>query len=467
MTNLSNCSKILNTYLIIDSDDLFFNYKSCFINLLGTIANAIEDNLISPWNISINDTTHTNTNTSNHNILSQSIRDIIRLLLKLESLDSKHINDTLAILSKILNKNETATDSKLNSLCNIFNNASLYSIFVENNKFVKKYNKKLNYVNVAKLINFVYDLVLLGFYNNTSVFEGYNCTSSNGKGISTDRRFNNVDFTICELISNRVPSKCKFIFVTSLPSVLAEFLTIKEFLPAMSKCCTIVSHLDEVPQSVLKSAFESYKIVSTNDSFISKVKERNNCSAFLQMFNSNQNVVKSMISRPNYRKVDLLSRLDSDVTGTIGSYLQLSNKITLIGTVFPGNGRGWPLLGIPTANLRCENVPHLITGNIGISNDVAGVYIGYAYVAGNSEVARDRKLDAIVSIGFNPHFFGENYSIETYLYHEFRHSLLDQQIHLTIEGYLRTDSKFDSLESLIQAIQQDLHLHKAIMDATC
>ncbi|UKJ87938.2 hypothetical protein MACJ_000380 [Theileria orientalis] len=252
-------------------------------------------------------------------------------------------------------------------------------------------------------------------------------------------------------MSNRVPSKCKFIFITSLPSVVAEFLTIQEFLPAMSKCCTIVSHLDEVSQSVLKSAFESYKIISTNDSFINKVK------VFLQMFNSNPNVVKTTITRPNYRKVDLLSSLDRDVTGTIGSYLQLSNKIALIGTVFPGNGRGWPLLGIPTANLRCENVPHLITG----------VYIGYAYIAGNSEVARDRKLDAIVSIGFNPHFFGENYSIETYLYHDFRYSLLDQQVHLTIEGYLRADSKFDSLESLIQAIQQDLHLHKAIMEANC
>ncbi|CDR95613.1 riboflavin kinase / FAD synthetase domain containing protein, putative [Babesia bigemina] len=152
-------------------------------------------------------------------------------------------------------------------------------------------------------------------------------------------------------------------------------------------------------------------------------------------------------------KVDLRCEPDlASIRGLGAIYVKLNKPLYIQGTVVKGFGRGAAFLGIPTANLDCGNIPHL----------VPGVYFGTCWLFGNSEVGEDKPLAAILSVGFNPQFDDASYSVEPYIYHEFKFSLLGQRIKLAIEGFQRTEAKFESVEGLVAAIQTDLAEHKIV-----
>lgn len=136
-------------------------------------------------------------------------------------------------------------------------------------------------------------------------------------------------------------------------------------------------------------------------------------------------------------------------------YIKFSKPINLEGTVVKGFGRGASFLGIPTANLDCRYIPHLLPG----------VYFGRCWLHNNEEVPSNHVLRTILSIGFNPHFDDDSYSVEPYIYHTFENPLLGQTLSISIDGFLRTEARFTSVQGLVAAIQQDLIQHKIILRA--
>ncbi|KAK2098056.1 hypothetical protein P7K49_023507, partial [Saguinus oedipus] len=62
----------------------------------------------------------------------------------------------------------------------------------------------------------------------------------------------------------------------------------------------------------------------------------------------------------------------------------------------------------------------------------------------------------VVSIGWNPCYKNMNKSMETCIMHTFKEDFYKEILKVAIVGYLRPEKKFDSLESLISAIQGDI-----------
>ena len=104
------------------------------------------------------------------------------------------------------------------------------------------------------------------------------------------------------------------------------------------------------------------------------------------------------------------------------------------GTVVRGDGRGREL-GFPTANL---DVPD------GLLVPPDGVYTGWA-----------RDARAAVSIGTNPHFDGADRRVEAYLL-DFDGDLYGERLVVEIWSRIREQGRFDSLEQLVAAIDDDV-----------
>jgi riboflavin kinase/FMN adenylyltransferase len=104
------------------------------------------------------------------------------------------------------------------------------------------------------------------------------------------------------------------------------------------------------------------------------------------------------------------------------------------GIVVHGDGRGREL-GFPTANL---DVPE------GLLVPPDGVYAGWT---------RDRL--AAVSIGTNPHFDGVERRVEAHLL-DFDGDLYGERLVVELWNLIREQSRFDSLEDLIAAIDDDV-----------
>jgi riboflavin kinase/FMN adenylyltransferase len=109
------------------------------------------------------------------------------------------------------------------------------------------------------------------------------------------------------------------------------------------------------------------------------------------------------------------------------------------GTVVRGDGRGREL-GFPTANL---DVPE------GLLVPPDGVYAGWA-----------RDTPAAVSIGTNPHFDGVERRVEAHLL-DFDGDLYGERLVVEIWSRIRDQGRFDSLEELVAAIDDDVERTRA------
>ncbi|XP_053445390.1 riboflavin kinase-like [Nycticebus coucang] len=111
------------------------------------------------------------------------------------------------------------------------------------------------------------------------------------------------------------------------------------------------------------------------------------------------------------------------------------------GQMVRGFSWGSKQLGIPTANF-----PEQVVDNL--PADVStGIYYGWASV-GSGDVQK-----MVVSIGWNPYYKHTKKSMETHNMHTFKEDFYGEILNVAIFGYLRPEKKFDSLESLISAIQ--------------
>jgi len=122
------------------------------------------------------------------------------------------------------------------------------------------------------------------------------------------------------------------------------------------------------------------------------------------------------------------------------------------GEIVRGFGRGSKELGIPTANYPLEVVKSLPAAFN------TGVYYGWANV-GNGEVYK-----MVMSIGWNPFYENKQKSMETHILHNYNRDLYGELLKICIVGYLRPEQNFNSLDELIDAIQNDIKQANQLLD---
>ncbi|MEX2350340.1 MAG: bifunctional riboflavin kinase/FAD synthetase [Flavobacteriaceae bacterium] len=110
----------------------------------------------------------------------------------------------------------------------------------------------------------------------------------------------------------------------------------------------------------------------------------------------------------------------------------------LNGTIVKGKGLGRKM-NYPTANLKIEEPYKLIPKN--------GVYIA-------KSVIEDKEVFGLMSIGTNPTVGGVNRTIETYFL-DIAKDLYGKKLEIELLAKIREEEKFDSIESLQTAIQND------------
>lgn len=122
------------------------------------------------------------------------------------------------------------------------------------------------------------------------------------------------------------------------------------------------------------------------------------------------------------------------------------------GTVIKGFGRGSKELGIPTANFP-ESVIDKLPPDIS-----AGVYYGWGQI-GTGPIYK-----MVMSIGWNPYYNNTKKSMETHLMHQFDKDFYGSELGVVILGYIRPETNFDSLESLVKAIHTDIEIANCKLD---
>jgi len=124
----------------------------------------------------------------------------------------------------------------------------------------------------------------------------------------------------------------------------------------------------------------------------------------------------------------------------------------LKGMVVKGFGRGSKDLGIPTANFP-ESVVESIPDDIS-----TGVYYGWA------QVDQGPVHKMVMSIGWNPFYSNQKKSAETHILHKFDRDFYNSTLSVIITGYWREEKNYDSLEALIDDINNDIKVAKQMLD---
>ena len=108
-------------------------------------------------------------------------------------------------------------------------------------------------------------------------------------------------------------------------------------------------------------------------------------------------------------------------------------------------------LGVPTANLPQES----FVGKL--KDDESGIYFGWAYLRGTV-------YKMVTSIGWNPYYDNKQKTVEPHLLHKFNDDFYDEELKILICGFLRPEQNYDSLEALIDAIQNDIRVSFETLD---
>eukprot|EP00092_Neocalanus_flemingeri_P039875 GFUD01043430.1.p1 GENE.GFUD01043430.1~~GFUD01043430.1.p1 ORF type:complete len:137 (+),score=46.40 GFUD01043430.1:60-470(+) len=95
------------------------------------------------------------------------------------------------------------------------------------------------------------------------------------------------------------------------------------------------------------------------------------------------------------------------------------------GPIVKGFGRGSTELGFPTANF-------------------------------SEEVDEGPVFDMVMSVGYNPFYNNEKRAMETHIIHKFEGDLYGKMLSVIMVGYLRAEANYDSMEKLVQAIENDI-----------
>ena len=114
------------------------------------------------------------------------------------------------------------------------------------------------------------------------------------------------------------------------------------------------------------------------------------------------------------------------------------------GPIVKGFGRGSSELGFPTANFSEEVIDNLPQELVG------GIYFGFA------KVDDGPVYDMVMSVGWNPFYKNEKRAMETHIIHKFDGDLYGKMLSVIMVGYLRAEANYDSLEKLVDAIENDI-----------
>jgi riboflavin kinase/FMN adenylyltransferase len=125
----------------------------------------------------------------------------------------------------------------------------------------------------------------------------------------------------------------------------------------------------------------------------------------------------------------------------------LGRNYALTGPVIHGDGRGRKI-NIPTANIDYPK-DKVIPAN--------GVYATWAWVG-------DERFPAATNIGINPTFTPDKQTpnVEAHIL-DFDRDLYDQEVKLEFVEYLRPELKFNSVEALLEKIQEDIAQTREIL----
>lgn len=118
------------------------------------------------------------------------------------------------------------------------------------------------------------------------------------------------------------------------------------------------------------------------------------------------------------------------------------------GTVVHGNKLGREL-GYPTANLKIENEEKLVPGN--------GIYIVTASIVESDhqhDMQTGSSMKGMMSIGVRPTIGKSERTIEVNLF-EFNGDIYGKSLRVEVKKFLRPELKFDGLEALKLALDQD------------
>lgn len=124
----------------------------------------------------------------------------------------------------------------------------------------------------------------------------------------------------------------------------------------------------------------------------------------------------------------------------------LGRPHAVAGTVVHGDHRGREL-GYPTANLSPDHeglVP------------CDGVYAGWLVRQGMASNHPDRTLPAAISVGTNPTFDGQQRRVEAYVLDRTDLDLYGERVSMLFVANLRPTLKFDSVDALVEQMQQDV-----------
>eukprot|EP01120_Amphizonella_sp_Union-15-10_P012122 TRINITY_DN5337_c0_g1_i1.p1 TRINITY_DN5337_c0_g1~~TRINITY_DN5337_c0_g1_i1.p1 ORF type:complete len:147 (+),score=36.28 TRINITY_DN5337_c0_g1_i1:88-528(+) len=116
------------------------------------------------------------------------------------------------------------------------------------------------------------------------------------------------------------------------------------------------------------------------------------------------------------------------------------------GTVVKGFGRGGKQLGCPTANLDRASVENLTISQ--------GVYYGLA------KVNSDAPEPMVMSVGWNPQFDNQEKSVEVHILKDYPDDFYGATLKVIVLGFIRGMEKFDNLDALIRAIENDKSVAK-------
>ncbi|TAQ83356.1 hypothetical protein B7494_g8320 [Chlorociboria aeruginascens] len=132
-------------------------------------------------------------------------------------------------------------------------------------------------------------------------------------------------------------------------------------------------------------------------------------------------------------------------------------------------------LGIPTANIPVEGIPW-------IEDAQSGVYFGWSSILlppthpdlsprPTSALLPASALDAgwrvypmVMSIGYNPFYKNTVRSAEVHVLHQFGKDFYGSEMRVKIEGYIRPEYDYVSVESLVEDINMDIEVAKSSLE---